>query len=69
MFIEKWITVAANQRYCLQSQVIAEVVAKVAAEIAAEITAEVIAEVLTEAAGRLGYHSQIQLVVLVIQTQ
>ena len=58
-------TVAADQRCCLQSWVVAEVVAEVAAEIAAEVAAEVLAE----AAGRLGYRSQIWLVVPVVQAQ
>jgi len=51
----------------LKTKVVAEVVAEIAAEIAAEISAEVAAEVLVElAAGGLGYHSQIWLVVLVV---
>ena len=62
-------TVAADQGCCLQSWVVAEVVAEVAAEIAAEIAAEVAAVVLAEAAGGLGYRSQIWLVVPVVQAQ
>ena len=45
----------------------AEVLAEVAAEVVAEILVEVAAEVLVEVAGGLGYHSQIWLVVPVVQ--
>jgi hypothetical protein len=50
------VSVAADQRYCLQTWVVAEVVV---AEIAAEIAAEVAVEVAAEIAGGLEYHSQI----------
>jgi len=51
----------------LKIKVIAEVVTEIAMEIAAEIAIEVAMEVLVKlAAGRLGYHLQIWLIVLVI---
>jgi len=51
----------------LKIKVITEVIAEIAAEIATEIAAEVAAEVLIElAAGRLGYHLQIWLIMLVV---
>ena len=75
-------TVTANQRCRLQIQVVAEVIvievvveataeiaAKTAAEAAAEAAAEIAAEVLVEVTSRLGYHSQIQLIMPVIQAQ
>ena len=58
-------TVAANQRYCSQIQVVAEAFAGAFAEVTTDITAEVLAEV----AGGLGYHSQIQLIMPVIQAR
>ena len=49
-------TVSADQRYCLQIQVVAEafaeVLAEALAEVIAEIAAEIAAEILTEAVGR-----------------
>ena len=42
---------------------------EVVTEIAAEIAAAVAAEVLAEAASKLGYHSQIWLIVPVVQAQ
>ena len=59
-------TVAADQRCCSQSWVVAEVVADVVVEAAAEIAAEVLVEL---AAGGLGYRSQIWLVVPVVQAR
>ena len=70
-------TVAADQRYRSQVWVVAEafaeafaeVAADIAAEVLAEVAAEIAAEVLAEAAGGLGYRSQIWLVVPVVQAQ
>ena len=39
-------TVAADQRYCLQIQVVAEVVTEITAEIAAEVLTKVATEIL-----------------------
>jgi hypothetical protein len=63
-------TVAADQRCRSQIWVVAEVVvAEIAAEIAAEVAVEVAAEIAAEIAGGLGYHSQIWLVVPVVQAR
>ena len=74
-------TVAANQRYHSQIQVIAEAFIEafteafteafmeVTTDIAADITADITVEVLAEAAGGLGHRLQIQLIVLVVQAQ
>jgi hypothetical protein len=48
MFVEEWMTVAADQRCCLRIWVVAEVVVEIAAEVAAEVLAEVVAEVAAE---------------------
>ena len=62
-------TIATDQRCCSQIWVVAEVVAEIAAEITTEVTAEIAVEVLMKATGGLGYRSQIQLVVPVVQAQ
>src|SRR6266702_2589269 len=49
MFVEKWMTVAADQRCCLQIWAAAKTAAEVTAEVAVEIPAEVLVEVTVEA--------------------
>ena len=69
MFVEEWMTVAANQRYCLQIWVVAgafaeaftEAFTEVAADIAADITVDIAAEVLVEVAAEVAAEAAVEI--------